>query len=137
MSHSKLRNSSNAVDASHTMVQEVARASPSFTLLMVLAPLGRRKVAIFHKESVDLPSNIAGLIYMPFTERVDEVKGRLFQELRAAGINVQPSRSVVVDWYRLLYSRNARRRDIHTKIDADNQARAGERRRFDGLRRRH
>ena len=56
---------------------------------MVLSRLGRRKVAILHKESVDLPSDIAGLIYIPYTERVDEVTSRLFQELRAAGIDVQ------------------------------------------------
>ena len=66
-----------------------ARQNVVLELGMVLARLGRRKVAILHKESVDLPSDIAGLIYMPFTERVDEVKGRLLQELRAAGINVQ------------------------------------------------
>ena len=52
---------------------------------MVLARLGRRRVAILHKQSIELPSDIAGLLYIPFTERVDEVKNRLFNELREAG----------------------------------------------------
>ena len=47
-------------------------------------------MAILHKESVELPSDIAGLIYIPFKERPDEVKGELFQELRNAGYNPKP-----------------------------------------------
>ena len=52
---------------------------------MVLSRLGRRRVAILHKQSIELPSDIAGLIYIPFQERVDEVKTALFKELQAAG----------------------------------------------------
>ena len=60
---------------------------------MVLARLGRRRVAIVLKESCERPSDNAGLIYMPFKELVDEVKaqsvpgaegGRLFTENRRA-----------------------------------------------------
>lgn len=52
---------------------------------MVLARLGRRRVAILYKESVEQPSDIASLIYIPFQERVAEVKAQLFRELRTAG----------------------------------------------------
>ncbi len=31
------------------------------------------------------PHGIAGLLYIPFEERVDEVTGRLFKELQQAG----------------------------------------------------
>ena len=58
---------------------------------MMLAKLGRRRVAILHKQSIELPSDIAGLLYIPFTERVEEVKNRLFTELREAGYNPDPS----------------------------------------------
>jgi predicted nucleotide-binding protein len=34
---------------------------------------------------VERPSEIAGLIYIPYRERVDEVKAQLFRELNAAG----------------------------------------------------
>lgn len=62
-----------------------ARQNVVLELGMVLARLGRRRVAILHKESVELPSDIAGLIYIAFKERPDEVKAKLFQELRNAG----------------------------------------------------
>jgi predicted nucleotide-binding protein len=54
---------------------------------VILARVGRRHVAILHKQSIELPSDIAGLLYIPFTERVEEVKNRLFTELREAGYN--------------------------------------------------
>lgn len=64
-----------------------ARQNVVLELGMVLARLGRRRVAILHKESVELPSDIAGLIYIPFKETPEEVKMKLFQELKAAGYN--------------------------------------------------
>lgn len=62
-----------------------ARQNVVLELGMVLGRVGRRRVAILYKESVEQPSDIAGLIYIPFTERVDEVKTQLFRELQAAG----------------------------------------------------
>lgn len=52
---------------------------------MVLAKLGRKRVAILHKQSIELPSDIAGLLYIPFGERVEELKTRIFNELLEAG----------------------------------------------------
>jgi predicted nucleotide-binding protein len=62
-----------------------ARQNVVLELGMVLSRLGRPRVAILHKQSVELPSDIAGLIYIPFQERVDEVKTALFKELENAG----------------------------------------------------
>lgn len=62
-----------------------ARQNVVLELGMVLARLGRPRVAILHKESVELPSDISGLLYIPFKERIDEIKNRLFRELQAAG----------------------------------------------------
>ncbi len=64
-----------------------ARQNVVLELGMVLARLGRRRVAILHKASVELPSDIAGLIYISYKERVDEAKMKLYQELKAAGYN--------------------------------------------------
>jgi predicted nucleotide-binding protein len=64
-----------------------ARQNVVLELGMVLARLGRRRVAILHKASVELPSDIAGLIYIPYKERVDEAKMKLYGELKAAGYN--------------------------------------------------
>ena len=62
-----------------------ARQNVILELGMVLGRLGRRRVAILTKESVEQPSDIAGLIYIPFTERVDEVRFELLKELQKAG----------------------------------------------------
>jgi predicted nucleotide-binding protein len=67
-----------------------ARQNVVLELGMVLLSLGRPRVAILHKQSVELPSDIAGLIYIPFKETPEEVKGKLFQELRNAGYNPKP-----------------------------------------------
>jgi len=58
---------------------------------MVLARLGRERVAIIHKGSVELPSDIHGLIYIPFEERIEEVTPSLFKELENAGYAPDPS----------------------------------------------
>jgi predicted nucleotide-binding protein len=62
-----------------------ARQNVILELGMVLARLGRGRVVILTKESVEHPSDIAGLIYRTFKERVDEVSGTLFKDLEAAG----------------------------------------------------
>ncbi len=62
-----------------------ARQNVILELGMVLARLGRRRVLILIKESVEQPSDIAGLIYRRFKERVDELKGTLFKDLQVAG----------------------------------------------------
>lgn len=62
-----------------------ARQNVVLELGMVLGKLGRRRVAILHKKSVELPSDIHGLIYIPFQERIEELKNQLFQELRGVG----------------------------------------------------
>lgn len=64
-----------------------ARQNVILELGMVLARLGRPRVAILHKESVELPSDIAGLIYIPYKERLDQVNTKLYQELKNAGYN--------------------------------------------------
>lgn len=53
----------------------------------VLSRIGRQRVAILYKESVELPSDINGLLYIPFKEPIDEVKAKLYTELRQAGYN--------------------------------------------------
>jgi predicted nucleotide-binding protein len=62
-----------------------ARQNVVLELGMVLARLGRKRVAILRKKTVEQPSDIDGLIYIPFDERVEEIKLKLIQELQAAG----------------------------------------------------
>ncbi len=63
-----------------------ARQNVVLELGMVLAKLGRRRVAVLVKGSdLERPSDIDGLIYLPFKERVDEIKDRLAASLQEAG----------------------------------------------------
>lgn len=68
-----------------------ARQNVILELGMVLARLGRPRVAILHKESVERPSDIDGLLYLPFKERIDEARTLLFRELQAAGYHPDPA----------------------------------------------
>jgi predicted nucleotide-binding protein len=64
-----------------------ARQNVVLELGMVLAKLGRKRVAILRKQTVEQPSDIDGLLYIPFAERIEEIKLRIIQELQAAGFN--------------------------------------------------
>lgn len=68
-----------------------ARQNVILELGMVLGRLGRTRVAILRKESVEAPSDISGLVYIPFKEDVAEVKATLFRVLDEAGY--QPHRA--------------------------------------------
>lgn len=41
---------------------------------MFLSTIGRKRVAILHKSDVELPSDIHGLVYIPFTSRSTSVR---------------------------------------------------------------
>lgn len=59
---------------------------------MFLAKLGRDKVAILLKsyENFEKPSDIDGLIYIPFTNKVDKVTVNLVKELSKQGYHIDP-----------------------------------------------
>lgn len=61
---------------------------------MFLAKLGRNKVAILLKEAQNFerPSDIQGLIYIPFQNKVDEVSISLIRELSRQGIAIDSNR---------------------------------------------
>lgn len=64
-----------------------ARQNVVLELGMVLAKLGRKRVAILRKKTVEQPSDIDGLLYIPFEERLEEIKIAILKELQAAGFN--------------------------------------------------
>ena len=61
---------------------------------MFLAKLGREKVAILLKDDANFekPSDIQGLIYIPFQNKVDEVAISLIRELSRQGYSIDASR---------------------------------------------
>ena len=71
-----------------------ARQNVVLELGMVLARLGRPRVAILVKgkdEQLNLerPSDIDGLLYIPFEDHVDEVKNKLASNLQKAGFLIR------------------------------------------------
>ncbi len=42
-------------------------------------------------DAIERPSDIDGLLYLPYKSSVNEVKTALFKELKAAGYQVDPS----------------------------------------------
>ena len=65
-----------------------ARQNVVLEMGMFLSKLGREKVAILHKGSLELPSDIAGLIYIPFKDSVQEAKNKLAASLQKAGFYI-------------------------------------------------
>jgi predicted nucleotide-binding protein len=61
---------------------------------MLLALLGRSKVAILIKDqhTMERPSDIPGLVYIPYTYHVSETAVQLAKEMRAQGFNVESSK---------------------------------------------
>lgn len=61
---------------------------------MLLASKGREKVAILlsQKEEMEAPSDIAGLIYIPFKNNVEETKLSLAKELEKHGYYIEVSK---------------------------------------------
>lgn len=61
---------------------------------MFLAKLGRERVAILLKEeeNFEKPSDIQGLVYIPFRNKVDEGAMNLIRELTRQGYRIDPKR---------------------------------------------
>lgn len=77
-----------------TTTKSRVRQNVVLELGMFLAKLGRERVAILLKEASDFerPSDIQGLIYIPFQNKVDEVSLNLIRELTRQGYNIDTSR---------------------------------------------
>lgn len=71
-----------------------ARQNVVLELGMLLAKLGRSKVAILIKSQKDMekPSDISGLMYIPFIDNVEDGKTQLYKELCSAGFFIDPKK---------------------------------------------
>ncbi|MEN3113215.1 nucleotide-binding protein [Uliginosibacterium paludis] len=65
-----------------------ARQNVVLEMGMFLSKLGRERVAILHKGNLELPSDIHGLIYIPFNNSVQETKNKLAASLQKAGFYI-------------------------------------------------
>jgi predicted nucleotide-binding protein len=71
-----------------------ARQNVVLELGMLLSKLGRSRVAILLKDQADMerPSDIQGLIYIPFTDSVEETKVMLAKEMGNQGLSIDVSK---------------------------------------------
>ncbi len=71
-----------------------ARQNVVLELGMLLAKLGRKRVAILIKDQkiMEKPSDISGLIYIPFSDNVEDAKTLLYKELHSAGFMIPPDK---------------------------------------------
>lgn len=79
---------------SETAYKSRVRQNVVLELGMFLAKLGRERVAILLKEAADFekPSDIHGLIYIPFQNKVDEVAISLIRELSRQGYKIDTAK---------------------------------------------
>jgi predicted nucleotide-binding protein len=69
-----------------------ARPNVIFEFGFFVGKLGRSRVCCLHTGSVSLPSDLAGLVYKPYKEHVEELGLGIVRELTAAGYNVSLKR---------------------------------------------
>lgn len=67
-----------------------ARQNVIMEMGMLLASLTRKKCAILTKGYVELPSNMGGVITIPFNDHVRETVPKLVQRLQEAGFDLDP-----------------------------------------------
>lgn len=67
-----------------------ARQNVVMEMGMLLASLTRKRCAILQKGFVELPSNMGGVITIPFNEHVKEAVPKLVQRLQEAGFELDP-----------------------------------------------
>lgn len=65
-----------------------ARQNVILELGMLIAALGRKKVAVLKTGTLELPSDIDGVLYLEFRSHVREVVPRLYERLQGAGFEI-------------------------------------------------
>jgi predicted nucleotide-binding protein len=58
---------------------------------MVMASLGRGRMAILQKGALERPSDTDGILRIEFNDHVREIVPKLVQRLQAAGFDIDPS----------------------------------------------
>lgn len=54
-----------------------------------IGKLGRERVCCLHKGNVELPSDMYGIVYIPFEESVEEIRLKVMKELKEAGYEIK------------------------------------------------
>jgi len=54
-----------------------------------IGKLGRDRVCCLYKGDIELPSDMHGIVYIPFKESVRECRNKIIKELKAAGYQIE------------------------------------------------
>jgi len=65
-----------------------ARQNVIFELGFFYGKLGRSKVCCLYKDNIELPTDITGIVYLPFNQSVEDVELDLIREFKEANMNV-------------------------------------------------
>lgn len=68
-----------------------ARQNVIFELGYFYGKLGRSNVCIIMKSDIEVPSDIQGIVYTRFVNKLDEIKSEIYRELTAAKVKFTPS----------------------------------------------
>ena len=68
-----------------------ARQNVVFEHGYLCAKLGRNRVAAINDDNIEIPSDLSGVLYIPRT--ASDWKNQLFREMRAAGLDFDPTRA--------------------------------------------
>jgi predicted nucleotide-binding protein len=66
-----------------------ARQNVILELGYFMGKLGRNKVCCLHTGDVELPSDMHGIVYIPFKKSANEARDMIIKELRAAGYEIR------------------------------------------------
>ncbi len=63
-----------------------ARQNVIFEMGWFMAKIGRKNVVLAHKGQVELPSDVLGVLYLPFRDSITEVLDAIRDEMRSRGL---------------------------------------------------
>jgi predicted nucleotide-binding protein len=69
-------------------IRRVARQNVIFEFGYFMGLLGRNRVCCLHKGDVQRPSDMQGIVYVPFKDSVNEARNMIIKELREAGYEI-------------------------------------------------
>ena len=72
-----------------TIMKPRARQNVVLEFGFFIGRLGRDRVCCLYKGDVELPSDMHGIVYIPFKESVNEVRNKIIKELKAAGYEIK------------------------------------------------
>lgn len=81
-------------DSFGKMWRRVARQNVILELGYFMGLLGRNRVCCLYNGNVVLPSDIHGIVYVPFKNSVEEAKDMIVKELRACGYKVDANKII-------------------------------------------